>query len=492
MVNDKQIKLLRKLISQNTSLQKACLKAGIALNTGRKYMKTNKLPSETKIIKTTKTRKDPFNPEHWKEIVEKLKLNPGLEAKTLFEYLCRKHPNTYKQGQLRTLQRKIKQWKASSPDSTKEVFFTQKHTPGRMAQNDFFHIKSLQITVNHKVLDYLMYHYILTYSKWEYVELCNSESFEALSSGFQNAVEISGGVPEINQTDSLSAAICKDMNRTKLTESYKQLMDHYQTLGQSTQVRKPNENGVVEQSHNQLKKAINQSLLLRGSRDFDSVEAVKLFINKIVIARNSKRSDKFKIEQENLKPLPAKRIPEYSVKKVRVSKNSTVSIKRNTYSVRSSYIGEVLKAYIYHDKILLFYSNNKIDEIPRLKGQHEHSINYRHVIHSLVKKPGAFKHYRFRKDLYPNSYFSALYEILVDSNANELIATKKYLKILHLAALESEELVTKVISDNIDVPKYLTFQNIKSEIDKLKSKSLIIEDIPINTTSIDEYDKLIN
>ena len=92
--------------------------------------------------------------------------NPGLEAKTLFEALQREHPGRFADGQLRTLQRRLKHWRATEGPG-REVFFAQQHVPGRLGQSDFTHMSELGITIGGQSFPHLLYHFVLTYSNWE-------------------------------------------------------------------------------------------------------------------------------------------------------------------------------------------------------------------------------------------------------------------------------------------------------------------------------------
>ena len=87
------------------------MKAGMDEKTARKYRRLGKLPSQIKQEHTWRTRKDPFE-DAWDKIKSMLEVNPGLEAKTLFEDLQRKKPGEFADGQLRTLQRRIRHWRA--------------------------------------------------------------------------------------------------------------------------------------------------------------------------------------------------------------------------------------------------------------------------------------------------------------------------------------------------------------------------------------------
>jgi len=135
MVTDQQVKRLFRLVQSESNFALAAAKAGMDIKTARKYRQRRRLPSEMKVNHTWRTRKDPFE-EVWEELRQMMEASPGLEAKTLFDYLQRKAPGQFQDGQLRTLQRRIKTWKALEGPA-KEVFFPQEHHPGNVAQSDF-------------------------------------------------------------------------------------------------------------------------------------------------------------------------------------------------------------------------------------------------------------------------------------------------------------------------------------------------------------------
>lgn len=106
----------------------AAMRAGMDPKTGRKYAAAGQLPSQMKKPRTYRTREDPFA-DDWGEIGARLREAPELEAKTLFEDLIARKPEAYQPGQLRTLQRRIAEWRASEGPN-REVFFAQQHRPG--------------------------------------------------------------------------------------------------------------------------------------------------------------------------------------------------------------------------------------------------------------------------------------------------------------------------------------------------------------------------
>jgi hypothetical protein len=120
MVKDQQVRRLFKLIQTEKKFGIAAMKSGMDEKTARKYRHLGSLPGELRKDHTWRTRQDPFE-EIWHEIKMMLEINPGLEAKTIFEDLQRKNPGQFADGQLRTLQRRIKIWRASEGPS-KEVF----------------------------------------------------------------------------------------------------------------------------------------------------------------------------------------------------------------------------------------------------------------------------------------------------------------------------------------------------------------------------------
>jgi hypothetical protein len=104
--------------------------------------------------------------------------------------------------------------------------------------------------------------------------------------------------------------------------------------------------------------------------------------------------------------------------------------------VNSRLIGERVEARLYLDRVEIWYAQKKVEEMPRLRGRSKHRVDYRHIIDWLVRKPGAFESYRYREDLFPSSQFRMAYDLLRETQPQR--ASKEYLKILELAAKQSE------------------------------------------------------
>lgn len=473
-------------MSQTKPLYQAADKAGMTEKTARKYRRLGQTPSEMKVARNWQTRSNPFG-QDWDEINDFLESNAGLESKTIFEYLNRKNPGRYQEGQLRTLQRQMKAWRLEKGPE-KEVIFCQIHKPGEKAQSDFTEMNSLKVTISGATFDHMVFHFVLTYSNWESVSICYSESFESLSDGMQNALWSLGSVPKSHQTDQLSAAVQKLEHPDEFTDRYSALLRHYRLEGKKIQVGKPQENGDVEQSHRGLKRAVEQALLLRGSREFASREAYDDFLQKIVRQRNMARRDRLSDELSVMRELPGGRLDQTKWLDKRVSPASTLRIEKNTYSVHSRLIGEKVRVGVGADTIELWAAQKCVDRFSRLRGRNKHRIQYHHIIHSLVRKPGAFENYQYKDSLFPNSWFRKAYDWLDYHNSTK--ATREYLEILYLAATNSESAVTHAIEWLLTESEPMSADNVEA----LLCDSIQLPDpkvVHIQDVRLQHYDQLI-
>lgn len=487
MITDRQVRILMKMLGKGKSLIIAASKADMDEKTARKYRDLGKLPSEVKVEHTWPTRQDPFS-EVWEEIEEKLEINPGLETKTLFEDLQRRYGGQFADGQLRTLQRRVKIWRALKGPA-KEVFFPQKHHPGELCQSDFTHMGYLGLTIQGQPFDHLMYHFVLTYSNWETATICFSESFESLSEGLQRALWQLGGVPKKHQTDRLSAAVNKLGNPEEFTQRYKALLSHYNVNGCKTQPASPNENGDVEQRHYRFKKALEQSLMLRGSRDFSSRGEYEGFLGKLFTQLNAGRKDRLKEEQDVLRCLPPGRLNSYKRVTVRVGPSSTIRVNNNVYSVHSRLIRETIEVRLYMEYLEIWYAQQRIETLPRLRGENKHHIQYRHIIDWLARKPGAFENYRYRDALFPTHRYRIAYDWLKERRSSK--AAKEYLSILHLAARRNEAMVDYALGTLIDEEEQISIESIESIMDSLDQMPSPV-DVTIEKVDLGAYDALLS
>ena len=461
MVTDEQARRLMSLLKQGNPQVTAAVKAGMSERTARKYARSGRAPSEMKVAHTWRTRPDPFV-EVWPEVEELLRQDGGLQAKTVWRELNERHPGRFQTGQLRTLQRRFNRWRArSGPDC--EVFFPQVHVPGEQAQSDFTDMRALSIGIDGQAFPHLLYHCVLTYSNWESVSICPSESFESLSEGLQAALWRLGGVPREHRTDNLSAATHElaDSRGRDFTARYRELTDHYGMRASRNFPGNAHENGDVESSNGGLKNAIDQRLRLRGSRDFASREAYVGFLDTCVTARNATRSERVAQERACLHALPTRALPAYREFYATVSRASVVRVVNRPYSVSSRLVGYRVRVRVHADIVEVDYKGEQVGRMERLIGKSTRRIDYRHVIHSLVRKPGAFRRYAFREDMFPRIEFRRAYDaLLADEDAQ---ADFHYVRILHLAAADGEEAVRSALAQLLgsqSVPDYETVRAI--------------------------------
>jgi hypothetical protein len=280
----------------------------------------------------------------------------------------------------------------------------------------------------------MLYHFVLPYSNWEYAEVAFSESFAAVSQGVQNALWDLGGVPEQHRTDNSSAAT-HDLKKEKgraFNEAYQRLMDHYALEPTTNNVGKGNENGDVEKSHDLFKRELNQRLLLRGSRDFETRPDYEDFLRMVAAKRNALRTERFAEDRAQLRSLPSRRIEDYQEREAKVRGSSTIHVLQNVYSVPSRLIGYTVKVRVYAEHLEVRYGQQVVELIDRVHGTKQARINYRHLIGWLVRKPGAFANFHYREELYPQPCFRWAYDLLTERLPSE--GTLEYLRILKLAA----------------------------------------------------------
>jgi hypothetical protein len=434
MVTDQQVRRLFKVSNTERTQEIAAAKAGMDVKTGRKYLGARRLPSEMKAERHWRTRKDQFE-DVWREVEEQLSGNPGLEAKTIFAQLQRKYPERFTEGQLRTLQRKVKYWRATGGPA-QEVYFAQEHRPGELCESDFTHLSGLEITLGGQAFPHLLYHFVLTYSNWETGRVCFSESFASLSEGLQGAMWELGGVPMLHRTDRMTPAINNLREEAEFQKNYQALLRHYGLEGRKIQAGQAHENGDIEQRHYRFKNALEQALLLRGSRDFATVEEYEAFLATLFEQLNRGRRERLKAEMEVLRPLPERRLDSVKRIRVRVNSGSLIAVERNNYSVHSRLIGEVVEARVFPNHLEVWYGGQKIEQLGRLRGRTQYHVDYRHIIDWLVRKPGAFANYRHREHLFPSSRFRMAYDLFREVTPRR--CDRRYLEILELAAKEGE------------------------------------------------------
>lgn len=449
-------------VEEGSGIGHAAMRAGMHRNTARRHLAQGLLPSERRQPRAYRTRPDPFAAD-WGDLEARLAECPELEAKTLFEDLRALRPGVYADGHLRTFQRRVRAWRARrGPD--REVFFPQVHRPGEAAQTDFTHAASLGITIGGEPYPHLLCHFVLPFSNWGWATPCRSESMAALLEGMQEALWRLEGAPEWSQTDNSTAAT-HDLRSGKrgFNAEYLRLVSHYGMRARTTGIGEKEQNGDVESLHGALKSHLEQQLLLRGSRDFESHGAYRAWLAQVLERRNALREPRISEERAVLRPLPSVRLPSYREIEVRVGQGSTIRVMGHPYSVPPRLCGERVRVRIHETRIEVLFAGEMQVETARPLGRDGHGIQYRHVIGSLVRKPGAFRLYRYRDAMFPTQTFRRAYERIARDGsawANDV----EYLRIVQLAATTMESDVETALRALLDSDTRPTFDLVRARV----------------------------
>jgi hypothetical protein len=478
-------------LRRNHSPAASGAKAGFSTATAYRFEKDSRLPSQTK-PRRERRRADPLVEVWDSEIVPLLKDAPGLRPVAIFEELCRRHPELGS-GTRRTLERRIKSWRAvNGPD--REVIFRQEHLPGRMGLSDFTEVADLGVTIAGQAFDGRLYHFRLPFSGFEHAHVVlGGESFVALAEGLQNALWALGGVPEQHRTDSLSAAFRNLDAEAKrdLTERYEALCVHYGMIPTRNNLGVSHENGSIESSHGHLKRKLADALLLRASSDFDDLPAWRGFVDEIVgrgNARNAKRIDQ---ERAALKDLPVRKTADYEEVHVDVTSSSAFILRKVFYSVPSRLIGQRLRVHLYDDRLEGFQGSTRLFTLRRGRsdpsGKHGHVVDYRHVIHSLRRKPMALLNLVYRDQLFPRRAYALAFEALLAA-LGERPACRAMVGILALAherACEAELAVA--LQADLDAG---VLPDLEALTERFRPKDAALPVVVITLPSLALYDQI--
>lgn len=474
---------------EDRTLESAAAAAAMSERTARTW-KEGPLPSETKTPRDWLTRPDPFT-EIWDSDVVPL-LNADetgrLEAKTIVQVLGDRYPGRYGEAQLRTMQRRVRRWRAlQGPPKT--VYFEQEAVPGREGAFDFTHGTELGVTIAGQVFRHLLFQLVLVFSGWRWVSLAFGETFEALVQGLQGALWDLGGVPSVLRHDNLSAAtheLARSGGRS-LNRRFADVLEHYGVRSSRISPGESHENGAAEKAHDLLKSAIEQALIVRGSRDFGAPEEYLAFVHDIVERQfNAGARPALAEERPRLGPLPSSRIPNYSTYQSQVRRWSTVRVRGRVYSVPSRLIGHEVEVRQHPDEVEVLFAGRTVERMPRVREEGGHRVDYRHIIWSLVRKPGAFARYRYREDLFPSLVFRRAYDSLCESRGDR--ADVEYVRILHLAASTMEITVERRLSELLDRGQPFEYADVKAAASPDRPA---VPEISIGAPDLGAYDALL-
>jgi len=489
---DAQVRIIMRERQKGRTQEQAAASANLrSRKSVAKYERLGKLPSELEHPRRYRTRPDPFAGE-WTTVEQMLEDAPSLEAKALFEWLCEQHPGRYQWGQLRTFQRRIATWRALQQKQT--AILEQVHRPGEVIQTDGSRLTKLDVTILGQPFKHMLMHSVLPYSNWEWGRITQSESLAALHVGLQSTLIKLGHVPEYHQTDNSSAATywpgakAQTGSKREYTDGYLQLLDQYGLKPRTINLNSPQENGDVEAAHGGLKRATEQYLLLRGSRDFDSVEAYEAFLFDVMDRRNHARQERLAEELAVMKPLTATPLATGSRVRVRVTRGSLIRVQKNVYSVPTGLIGHRVTVRIHEWHLEVYYQSHLVETFPRLVGKNRHQINYRHIIDSLLRKPGGFRDYRYRDDLFPSLVFRRAWEQL-NRWRSPRKADMAYLRILRLAARTMETEVAAALELLLATPGPWD----ETDVERLlEPEPIPVPQLTCGEVTLQQYDQLLS
>ena len=487
-ISDHQVHKFK--VHRNTLSQVAsAAKVGISERSARRIEHGDALPSQ-RPARSWRTRQDPLGQAWDVEVAPMLQADVTLNAVTLLEELQRRHPGQYDTAVLRTLQRRLRQWRAVH-GAEREVYFAQEHPPGRLGLSDFTVCNELGVFIGEVAFPHRLYQFALAHSGWRHVTVvAGGESFIALSTGLQAALWRLGGVPEEHRTDSLSAAFNNLAEQETLTRRYDDLCRHYGMRASRCNPGQSNENGSIESRHDSLKTALDQALRLRGSRAFDDRASYEGFVDTIVQRFNARAAKRLGVERPMLKTLPVRRTAEYEELPARVSKYAIFTVKGAQYSAPSQLIGHRLMVRQYAQHIECWLGGQCVLRRARAThhdGQrHPRDIDYRHLVAALRRKPGAFARWVLRDAAFPRAVYRQTWERLAAARP-ERQACKTMVGLLVLAADGHEAQLAAELEQLIELEQLPDLIALTQLLAPPKSE---VPDVVVKLPTLADYDEL--
>lgn len=468
----------------------AAAKAGMSVRTARRVERATALPSQ-RAPRTWRTRQDPLAAVWDSEVVPLLSRDAQLNAVTLLEELQRRHPGEYGEAVLRTLQRRVRQWRALH-GAEREVYFAQEHPPGRLALSDFTVADALQVSIGGARFDHRLYQFALAHSGWRHAEVVDcGESFLALSAGLQGALWRLGGVPEEHRTDSLSAAFNNLSEGEALGARYEALCRHYGMRASRCNPGQSHENGSIESRHGSLKTAIDQALRLRGSREFATRGEYEALVATIVQRMNERLGKRLTAERAVLSALPARRTAEYAEVSVRVSKFGTFIVNRVLYSTPSRLIGHRLMVREYLDHIegwlggvCVLHAERGTKSTDSRWGK---VIDYRHLVEALKRKPAALARWVHRDAAFPRPVYLQTWERLIAARP-EREACRTMVGLLALAARGHEAQLAGELEQLIELD---ALPELEAITELLAPPATEIPQVRVELPALERYDAML-
>jgi transposase InsO family protein len=489
-ISDHQMRLYMSY-RQTLAPEAAAAKAGFSTATAYRIEDDPRLPSRKKEVRVRR-RPDPLKLYWDAEILPILKAAPGIRAIGVLGELRRRHPELNPNIR-RTLERRITAWRAlEGPEQ--DVIFRQEHEPGRLGLSDFTDAAALAITIAGAPLDHRLYHFRLVFSGFEHAHVVlGGESFVALAEGLQNALWALGGVPKEHRSDSLSAAF-RNLDaaaQEDLTQRYQGLMRHYGMEPSRNTAGIAHENGSIESAHGHLKSALEDALLLRGTRDFANLDAYRAFVDEVVGRRNAHMAKRIALEKEALDELPKNRSTDFEEKVIPVTSSGGFILKRVFYTMPSRLIGHRLRVRLYDDRLDCFLGATPVATLrrgqPVSDNKGGHVVDYRHVIHALRRKPMALLNLVYRDQLFPRLAYRRAFETFRErcDDRHACKVTVELLMLAHERACEAE--LAAALAADLDAGRLPDLAALRA---CFRPAEAPIPSVAVDLVPLDAYDEL--
>ena len=340
-------------------------------------------------------------------------------------------------GQLRTTQRIVRELNRELDEEHKlrikqpdqpfpEIFISQDHHPGEVAQLDCSSLASLKITIGGRPFKGKIFTFKLMYSKWIYASIVPGETDTEVLAAIQDALWALKGVPRRLRSDNGKALFRK---KKVPTEAYNELCSHYGTPCSAINPGHPNENGGAETGNKTVKGLLRDRLTTDTDSKFPSEDALKALLVEMVGEYNGGVQSKLKEDRRHLGKLPAKRVEPYEQLERIVNKEGMIQYDGCKYSVPPELHGTKVKVRRYADYLVIYNHDGEPAWSWPLASDATYQVDCRHVIHWLERKPGSFKDCRYKDQLFPSEKFRTAHQKLEQWYAPEA-AVKYYLAIL--------------------------------------------------------------
>lgn len=467
----------------------AAARAGFSERTARRIEASPLLPSQCKAIHG-RTVPDPLEAVWSTVLVPILERESAVQAVTLLRHLQMLDPDGLPDDQVRrTLERRVRDWRAlHGPE--RDVIFSQSPEPGRMGLSDFTDASKLGVTILGDFLAHRLFHFVLAYSGWEHAApVLGGESFTALAENLQTALWMLGGAPLESRTDSLSAAyrnLDKDA-ADDVTKRHEDFCRHYGMIPSRNNPGEAHENGAVEAHNNHLKVALDQALILRGSRDFPDIAAWRRFVDEVVARRNRRREDRVKVELPKLKPLPERRTTDFTELVVRVVRTGGFLVHSVFYSVPSRLIGQRLRVHVYDDRIEAWRDACRHPYPPaRAHWRQPALLRQLPACHSRLA-PQALASSVYRDELFPRSEYAWTF---LSEKVSHKQACRRMVDLLWLAHSENcEAELALLIARDLTAGRLSRARSLRQQL--APRCATLPDDPPVRLTDLSSFDALL-